>query len=115
MKILKCFYLNSYKLVKNTSLNAFVALYLRSTQSLNIQVYKKNTTHYGSVSGKIKVFYFIFKNNNLEMENKPNEIHNIDVNSSEFYDKIQTEMEFDMARMKKSVEVILNLRCKFSL
>ncbi|KAJ8714021.1 hypothetical protein PYW08_007641 [Mythimna loreyi] len=44
------------------------------------------------------------------MEEKPNNIEDIDVNSQEFYEKVQNEIEFDMARMKKGVEVVMNLR-----
>ncbi|KAJ8723926.1 hypothetical protein PYW07_007906 [Mythimna separata] len=44
------------------------------------------------------------------MDEKPNNIEDIDVNSQEFYEKVQNEIEFDMARMKKGVEVVMNLR-----
>lgn len=48
------------------------------------------------------------------MEEKPKNILDIDVNSPELYDEVQTEIGSDMARMKKCVEIILNLRSKFT-
>ena len=48
------------------------------------------------------------------MDEKPNNIEDIDVNSPDFYEKVHTEIETDMARMKKSVEVIMKLRSKFT-
>uniref|UniRef100_A0A2H1WJA9 SFRICE_004730 n=1 Tax=Spodoptera frugiperda TaxID=7108 RepID=A0A2H1WJA9_SPOFR len=44
------------------------------------------------------------------MDEKLSNIQDIDVNSPEFYDKVQAEIEFDTARMKKNVEVLMNLR-----
>lgn len=49
----------------------------------------------------------------VNMDEKLSNIQDIDVNSPEFYDKVQAEIEFDTARMKKNVEVLMNLRCKF--
>lgn len=49
------------------------------------------------------------------MDEKLNNIEDIDVNSPEFYEKVQDEIESDMARMKKGVEVVMNLRSKFAL
>ncbi|CAH2094481.1 unnamed protein product [Euphydryas editha] len=39
-----------------------------------------------------------------------NTLPNIDVNNPEFYDIVQQEIDDDLARLKKNVEVIINLR-----
>ncbi|XP_022817964.1 uncharacterized protein LOC111350569 [Spodoptera litura] len=44
------------------------------------------------------------------MDEQLNNIQGIDINSPEFYEKVHAEIEFDTARMKKNVEVIMNLR-----
>lgn len=36
----------------------------------------------------------------------------IDVNCNEFYNKIQDEIESDLARLKKNVEIVRDLRSK---
>ncbi|CAB3245838.1 unnamed protein product [Arctia plantaginis] len=41
---------------------------------------------------------------------KINSIQNIDVNNPDFYENVQCEIESDLARLKKNVEVVLNLR-----
>ncbi|XP_021186441.2 uncharacterized protein LOC110373487 [Helicoverpa armigera] len=44
------------------------------------------------------------------MAGEPSDIENIDVNSPDFYEIVQGEIESDWARMKKTVDVIMNLR-----
>uniref|UniRef100_A0A2A4K7Q7 Uncharacterized protein n=1 Tax=Heliothis virescens TaxID=7102 RepID=A0A2A4K7Q7_HELVI len=44
------------------------------------------------------------------MAGEPSIIEDIDVNGPDFYEIVQGEIESDMARMKKSVDVIMNLR-----
>lgn len=38
----------------------------------------------------------------------------IDVNDPTFYDNLQDEIESDLSRLKKSVEVVRNLRSKYN-
>ncbi|CAH0690177.1 unnamed protein product [Spodoptera exigua] len=44
------------------------------------------------------------------MDEQLNNIQDIDINSPDFYERVQSEIEFDTARMKKNVEIIMNLR-----
>ncbi|CAG4957646.1 unnamed protein product [Colias eurytheme] len=39
-----------------------------------------------------------------------NSLQYIDVNNNEFYDKLQDEIDLDLARLKKNVAIITNLR-----
>lgn len=48
-------------------------------------------------------------------ERKINSVENIDVNNPDFYENVQCEIQSDLARLKKNVEVIINLRCKYLL
>lgn len=47
------------------------------------------------------------------MENSIKALNNIDVNDPNFYNNLQNEIESDIARLKKSVEVVRNLRSEF--
>lgn len=39
-------------------------------------------------------------------------IETVDVNDADFYNQLQEEIGFDMARLKKSVTIVKNLRRK---
>lgn len=41
-----------------------------------------------------------------------NNLENVDVNDPNFYNILQDEIESDIARMKKSLEIVRNIRSK---
>lgn len=49
------------------------------------------------------------------MSSSSNNVVNIDVNNPDFYHNLQDEIDSDLARLKKSVVIVKNLRSKILL